>query len=121
MVGVHAPEQAFFGVRRASADHGDRLRHQHAVAAFLGVGGAITALGVSHNESVSVHAHQGVLVRYLTNHNGFTIRPPVQLEETSMPISVGIIVGSLRQAAYTRFLQRAAMEVAPSSWKTTDI
>lgn len=38
-----------------------------------------------------------------------------------MPISVGIIVGSLRQAAYTRFLQRAVMEVAPSSWKTTDI
>lgn len=38
-----------------------------------------------------------------------------------MPISVGMIVGSLRQAAYTRFLERAAMELAPSAWKTTDI
>lgn len=38
-----------------------------------------------------------------------------------MSISVGMIVGSLRQAAYTRYLERAAMEAAPSSWKTTDI
>jgi chromate reductase len=32
-----------------------------------------------------------------------------------------MIVGSLRQAAYTRCLERAAMELAPSSWKTSDI
>jgi chromate reductase len=38
-----------------------------------------------------------------------------------MPISVGMIVGSLRQAAYTRFLERAAMGFAPASWKTVDI
>ena len=38
-----------------------------------------------------------------------------------MPITVGMIVGSLRQAAYTRFLERAAMELAPSTWKTVDI
>jgi chromate reductase, NAD(P)H dehydrogenase (quinone) len=38
-----------------------------------------------------------------------------------MPISVGIIVGSLRQAAYSRLLERAAMEVAPSSWQTSDV
>jgi chromate reductase len=38
-----------------------------------------------------------------------------------MPIAVGVIVGSLRQGAYTRFLGRAVMELAPSSWKTTDI
>jgi chromate reductase, NAD(P)H dehydrogenase (quinone) len=38
-----------------------------------------------------------------------------------MPISVGMIVGSLREGAYTRMLERAAMQLAPSSWKTSDI
>jgi chromate reductase len=38
-----------------------------------------------------------------------------------MATQVGIIVGSLRQGAYTRMLARAVIELVPPSWVTSDI